>query len=269
MQGNPQAQPLLELSLPLMTVAPHRTLSVAYVHAAAPDRFEAIRSTLADVGVSLAMLYTYQEPSQQGYLGVLVLDLSNAQESPDQITAALRQVSGVNVRAAEAPASGLIALEKNRLDVAGTPVVVIARPFLGETHKLLLESLGEQAAKLLEQAGESAGKLAASGVPALVGNLGIQLSPQLIQQRFYDLQVFGWATVVALHVNDQFHGEALLADDFEATVWHGQAHSSVCYWIRGFLAGAVSSLTGQALRVSEPECQAKGDRYCRMVMQSA
>lgn len=173
------------------------------------------------------------------------------------------------MRATQAPSSGLVGLEKDHLSMAGTPVVVIARPFLGETHKRLLESMGDRAGEVLLQAGEAAGKMAASGVPALVAGLGLQLSPQLIRQRFYDLQVFGWATVVALQVNDQFVGEALLADDFEAAAWQGKATTSVCHWIRGFLTGALSSLTGHALKVSEPECQAKGDRYCRMVMQSA
>ncbi|HEX6820101.1 MAG TPA: V4R domain-containing protein [Ktedonobacterales bacterium] len=143
----------------------------------------------------------------------------------------------------------------------------MARPFLGETHKRLLEALGDQASTVLFQSGESAGRLAASGVPALVADLGLPLSPELIRQRFHDLQVFGWATIVALRVDDQFVGEALLADDFEAMAWHGQSTTSVCHWIRGFLSGALSSLTGHALRVSEPECQGKGDQHCRMVFQ--
>lgn len=266
----PASQPqLLDLPLPLMTIAPHHALSVAYLHADSLERFEAIRSALAGLGVTLALLYTYQDATQQpGYSGVLVLDHTNAHEPPDRVAAALGQVTGVDVRATQPPGSGLVGLEKDHLSVAGTPVVVMARPFLGETHKLLLESVGDQAAGLLLRAGEAAGKMAASGVPALVGTLGLQLSPQLIRQRFYDLQVFGWATVVALQVNDQFVGEALLADDFEAAAWHGQATTSVCHWIRGFLTGALSSLTGHALTVSEPECQATGDQYCRMVMQA-
>lgn len=269
MQANPQMPPLSELSLPLMAVAPHRSLGTAYIHADSLGRFETIRSELASLGVTLELLYTYQESSQQGYTGVLVLDHTDAHEQPDRIAAALSQVAGVEVRAMEAPGSGLAALEKVHLSVAGTPVVVVARPFLGANHKLLLESLGDRAAELLLQAGESAGKLAASGVPGLVGDLGLQLSPQLIRQRFYDLQVFGWATIVALQVNDQFVGEALLADDFEVAAWNGQATTSVCHWIRGFLTGALSSLTGGSLQVSEPECQAKGDTYCRMVIQAS
>ena len=71
-------------------------------------------------------------------------------------------------------------------------------------HKLLIESLGDWAATTLFEAGERAGQLAAASMPVLVATLRLHLSPQLIRQRFYDLQVFGWATIIALHVNDQF-----------------------------------------------------------------
>jgi predicted hydrocarbon binding protein len=61
----------------------------------------------------------------------------------------------------------------------------------------------------------------------------------------------------------------LLADDFEAGAWNGQATTAVCHWMRGFLSSALSSLAGHALLVSEPECQAKGNPYCRMVFSAA
>lgn len=269
MQPNPQSQSLLDMHLPLMYVAPHRSLNTAYVRAAALEHFDVIRRALEPLGVTLPLLYTYRDPTQQQVVGILVLDHTDASESPDMIRAALTGVIGTTLLGVQEPSSGLAAFAKNQLNVAGTPVAVVARPFLGETHKQLIESLGDQASQVLLQAGESAGKLAASGVPALTTTLGVQLSPQLIAQRFYDLQVFGWATVAALRVDDQFAGEALLADDFEASAWNGKATTSVCYWIRGFLTGALSSLTGHPLQVSEPECQGKGDQYCRMVFQRA
>lgn len=269
MPQDAHAQSVIDLQLPLMYVAPHRSLSTVYLHADALERFDAIRRALEPLGVTVSLSYTYRDPTSQQFAGVLVLDHTDASEPPDMIQAALTGVEGVTALGAQGPSSGLAAFERNQLNVAGTPVVAMARPFLGDTHKRLIESLGEQAAAVLFQSGESAGKLAASGVPALTATLGVQLASPLIRQRFYDLQVFGWATVVELRVDDQFAGEALLADDFEATAWNGQATTSVCHWIRGFLTGALSSLTGHALQVSEPECQGKGDRYCRMVMRRA
>ncbi len=268
-QPVPPSGQILDLNLPLMVVAPHRTLSSAYVSTDTLARFDAIRQAGEALNVTLTLLYTYWDPSQQRFLGALMLDHTNAREAPDRITAVLAQVPGVVVLGAAEPSQGLAAFEKNHLSVAGTSVAVMARPFLGNTHKLLIESLGDRAATALFEAGELAGHLAAVGVPPLVATLGLQLSPQLIRQRFYDLQVFGWATISALHVNDQFTGEALLADDFEAGAWNGQATTAVCHWMRGFLSSALSSLAGHALQVSEPECQAKGDPYCRMVFSAA
>jgi predicted hydrocarbon binding protein len=264
---SPSAGSSIDVQLPLMYVAPHRSLSTSYVRADTLERFDAIRRALAPHGVAIALLYTYRDPADQQYIGILVLDLTDASEAPDVVGAAVAGVGGVVVLDSQAPRPGLAAFEMSRLNAAGTPVVVVARPFLGDTHKRLIESLGDRAASLLFQAGENAGALAASGVPALVGTLGMHLSTELISQRFLDLQVFGWATIVALNVDDQFRGDALLVDDFEATAWHGQATTPVCHWIRGFLTGALSSLTGHALRVDEPECQGKGDAHCRMVFQ--
>lgn len=259
----------VHLQLPLMYVAPHRSLSSVYVSAKALDRFEAIRHAVAALGVTPALLYAYHDPAHQHYVGVLVLDQTDTHEAPDQVIAAVSKTSGVTVLGTGERGSGLTACEHSQPTMAGTPVAVVARPFLGNTHKLLLESLGEQASEGLFQAGQDAGTLAASSVLALVATLGLELTPHLIRQRFRDLHVFGWATVVALNVDDRFVGEALLADDFEAGAWQGRATTSVCHWIRGFLSGATSSLAGHALRVSEPECQAKGDPHCRMVFQQA
>lgn len=267
MSANPQKQSL-ELPLPLMYVAPHRSLRSVYVSTDSLERFDTVRQVVGALGVMLSLLYTYWDPTQQRFGGTLVLDQTNAHETPERIAAVLAGVPGITVLASEEPGIGLAAFAQDRLSAAGTPVAVIARPFLGDTHKLLVQSLGDRAESLLFQAGESAGHQTAAGVPALVASLGLSLTPALMRERFYDLQVFGWANVVALQVDDRFRGEARLVDTFEALAWNGQATTSTCHWIRGFLTGALSSLTGSALRVSEPECQGKGDRYCRMTLQA-
>ncbi|HEX6122258.1 MAG TPA: 4-vinyl reductase [Ktedonobacterales bacterium] len=265
-----QPEHVLDMQLPLMFVEPHRSLSTMYLSASSLERIELVRNAVEALGVTPALLYTYRDATQpQPFSSILVLDHTNAQTTPDRINAAVAQVPGITVRNAGAPSPSLVAFERNTLNMAGTPVAVIAQPFLGDTHKRLIESLGDRAATVLFQAGESAGNLAAAGIPALVSSLGLTLTPQLIRQRFLDLQVFGWATIVALDVDDQFVGHALLADDFTVGPWQGKAPSSVCHWIRGFLSGALSSLTGHPLQVSEPECQAKGDPHCRMTFRRA
>jgi len=266
------AQPecVLDAQLPIMYVAPHRSLSTLYLSASSIERFELLRNDVEALGVTIALLYTYRDDTQQyPFIGMLVLDHTNTQTTPDRINTAVSQVPGISVLNSTPPSSGLVAFERNTLNLAGTPVAVMAQRFLGDTHKLLIESLGDRAATVLFQAGESAGKLAARGVPALVSSFGLQLTPRLIQQRFLDLQVFGWARIAALDVDDQFVGHTLLTDDFSVAPWEGKASSPVCHWLRGFLTGSVSSLTGHSIQVSEPECQAKGDPHCRMTFRRA
>lgn len=264
MQAKPQKQPV-DLQLPLMYAAPHQLLSSMDVRTDTLGRYHEIETVVNAAGISVRLLYTYWDPHEQRFVGAAVLDFTHSSTSTDQVARTLSQLPGVDVRQIGEPNCGLAALEKDRLQAVGTPVVVMARQIISDTYKLLVEGRGAPVEALLFQAGEKAGRQAAAGVPALVASLGTQLNPQLLRNRFFDLQVFGWATVVALRVDEHFIGEALLADDFEAVAWQGQASSSQCHWIRGFLTGALSSLTGTSLSVTEPDCQAKGDQYCRMI----
>jgi predicted hydrocarbon binding protein len=264
MQPSPRPGPI-HLALPLMYVAPNRLLAHGYAEVASLDRFEEIRQGAEARGARMTLEYVTANARHDGFTGTFVLDLSSAQVGAQQIARDLQARPGITTLQIGSPRCGLTAAEPGELDVAGTPVVVIARDFVGSTHRRLVESFGHPAEEALYLAGETAGRQAGASVPPLVSQLGSSLTPELIRERFRDLQVFGWATVVSLRVDEQFVGDALLANDFEATAWHGQAGASACHWIRGFIAGALSSLEGHPFEVTEPECQAKGDAYCRMV----
>jgi len=244
-QATPSAAtaPVVDLALPLIYIAPQRVLSRVYVSADSLDRFDTIRQTATAQGMSVSLLYTYFDAAQKRYVGALILDQTGTHAATPAAANLLASLPGVQVLAAGGPSAGLIGLEQDHLNVAGTPVVVMARPFLGATHMHVIQTFGDPGAKLLFQTGENAGHTAASGVPDLVKSLGLQLTPALIRERLYDIQVFGWGTVAALQVDDRFVGDVLLSDDFEATAWQGKATTSVCDFIRGFLTGALSSLT--------------------------
>lgn len=264
MQPAPQPRPL-HLALPLMYVAPNRLLAFGHAEVASLDRFEEIRRVAESHGAKTLLQYVIANPRNHGFTGTFVIDLSSTPVDAQQLARAMQARLGITALQISAASCGVTAVEPGRLDVAGTPVIAIARDFIGSTHRRLVESFGHQAELSLYQAGEEAGRQAGAAVPPLVRQLGCDLTPQLIRERFHDLQVFGWATVVSLRVDDRFAGDALLADDFEAGAWRGQARASECHWIRGFIAGALSSLEGHPFEVTEPECQAKGDTYCRMV----
>lgn len=248
-----------------MFVAPGESLSYAHAYADSLGGIEAIRTVAEGNGLGVRLLYTYFEASSHRYIGYFVLDFSKCSVRADDLARKLGQISDVSQVSVPAPKTGLVAIETNFLNVVGTPVTVMARQFLGETFRQVVEANPDTAEKTLFEAGRAAGQQAASGVPGLVQNIGTKLSPALIRERFHDVQVFGWGKLAVLRVDDRFAGDALFTDDFEALAWNGQSNTSRCHWLRGFLTGAVSSLTGSPVDVSEPECQAKGDAHCRMV----
>lgn len=267
MQQARQKQPI-ELQLPLMYLAPGHTLAYGYVQADDISRLTDLREKIEADGIALRMLYAYTDEKQSRAFGTFVIDLSTSQCGIDQVALKLRQMPGVRSVEIENPTCSLAAAPNSLPQVANTPFVAIGRPLIGSTHKGIIDALGDSGETILYHLGREAGHQAASGVPNLVTSLGLTMTPELIRERFNDLQVFGWATIVALRVNDEFHGDALLSDDFEATVWEGKAHSPKCHWIRGFLEGSISTLVSQVVRVGEVECQAEGDRYCKFVFET-
>lgn len=248
-----------------MFVAPGRALSYAHVAADGLNGIDAVRAAAERNGIRIELLYTYLEASTQRFIGYFVFDFSNATIRADALAQQLGQMAGISQVDVPTPETGLVALETGCLNVVGMPVTVMARQFIGETFRHIVDANPGSAEKMLFTAGRTAGQQAASGVPGLVQNLGMKLDPALIRERFHDVQVFGWGNIVALRVDDRFVGDALFSDDFEAAAWNGKATTSQCNWLRGFLTGAVSSLIGSPVDVSEPECQAKGDAHCRMV----
>jgi len=259
-----QRQPT-KIQLPIMYLDPGQSLTYTYVYADEWATFDRLRQEAEVNGTSLKLQYAYFDSERNKYFGVLVLDSTACREGLERVVESLKRQPGVEVVDVEHTGNGLAASEKHVLEVVGTPVVVFARAIIGATYRQLVETQGAQMEALLFRLGEAAGEMAASGVPALASTLGVTLDAQLLRERFHDLQVFGWGEVVSLQAAEDFSGEALLNDDFEAAAWQGQADSAKCHWLRGFITGALSTLRGRPFEVAEPECQAKGDAYCRMV----
>ncbi len=264
MQRQPLEKPVV-LQLPIMYRDPGRSLTYVYLYVDNLEIFDRIRKGVGADGISCKLLYTYYESGRNKYFGALVLDSTSARISLAQEMKDLDRMPGVEIIDTGETGNGLAASHKHLLQVVGTPVAIFARELIGNTYRQLVEAQGAQMEVLLFRIGESVGRHAASGVPSLANALGVKVDPQLLRQRFYDLQVFGWGEVVSLQATDDFSGEVLLNNDFEATAWHGKANSPKCNWLRGFLTGALSTLQGQQFDVTEPECQAKGDAHCRML----
>lgn len=252
------------MQLPVMYVAPHRSIAYGYAHASDMAAFETIRKTAQEDGISLSLLYTYLAPDRNDYFGAFVLDLTSAKADGSGLAEKIGRLPGVERVLVRGHHQGLAAAEQQQLEVAGAPVAIFARDIIGDTYRRLGEAMGAEAEAILWEVGVAAGRRAASGVSGLVRTLELSLSPQLVQERLRDLEVFGWARVIAVRVEDDLAGEALLADDFEAAAWDGAATSAKCYWLRGFIAGVLETLQNKPFEVTESECQAKRDPYCRI-----
>ncbi|TAK33574.1 MAG: hypothetical protein EPO21_12565 [Chloroflexota bacterium] len=259
----------VNLQLPLMYAAPNRTLAYAYAYADGLDKFDRLRLAAEEQGIAVSLLYTYAEPIGNRFFGTLVLDFTRAWIDVAQAVEKLGRLEGIEMFDIATPGRGLAAWRDHELQVAGAPVVVISRNFIGETYHYLVEALGEQVETALYGAGVDAGRQIAERVPPLLTRLGVPLSTEFVQERVRDLEVFGWAEIVSLQMDDNLAGEALLSNDFEALAWQGQASTPRCNWLRGFIMGALASLGRKPITVTETECQAKGDTYCRMVFQPA
>ena len=62
------------------------------------------------------------------------------------------------------------------------------------------------------------------------------------------------------------HGRVIVRDSFEAKEY-GKSHTSICHFIRGYLAGALSTILNAEIGLIETKCAAKGDDYCEFQIQ--
>jgi predicted hydrocarbon binding protein len=169
----------------------------------------------------------------------------------------LSGVPGVQLIGNTAPGAGLAASEQYTLQVADTPMVVLAREVLGGAFRHFSEHAGHEA---VLQAGLAMGRLAASAVQPLIERLGLALTPDLLRRRVLDLQVFGWAKVQQVSVSDSLQGTLELSHTFEASAWNGQVPAPTGDFLRGFMVGVFSFAHNRPFISAEPSCEGRGRR---------
>jgi hypothetical protein len=92
-------------------------------------------------------------------------------------------------------------------------MVVMAKEVMGGAFKSLSQAVGHE---VVYSAGIEMGKVAASAVPVLLEHLGIELTVDLLRARLMDFQVFGWAEVRGVVLDDSLHGVVDLFGTFES-----------------------------------------------------
>lgn len=256
---------LLPLELPLMSVAPHRSLTYLYAELDEVSALDRLHRALP--GGAPRASYCYQSPDSGNVLAVLTVDLTEAAGDFTETLRRLAAVPGVHDVRRAGSGLGLAASEHHRLQVAGTPMVVMAREVLGGVFKSVA---GKVDREIIYQTGVEMGRLAASGVPPLLERLGRPLTLDLLRQRLLDFQVFGWAERVRqVTLEESLHGAIELDKTFEAAPWQGKAGESTCHFLRGFTVGVFSFAYSRDFASAEERCQGKGDAVCRITFQPA
>ncbi len=256
--------------LPLMYVDPHRTLATVTAYLDDLSVLDRLRDDTRGSGASLKLLYLYQQPPGGRFLAAWTVDTTDAGSSatttvnPAEILQRLSAIPGLDIVNAAPPASGLAAFEHFQVQVVGVPMTVMAKEVIGGAFRSFAQAAGHEE---VLRTGEQMGRLAASAVPPLLERLGLPLTKDLLQQRMMDFQVFGWASVRNVSLNDALQGEIELTGTFESTPWQGQASEPTCDFIQGFTAGVFAAAFGRRFASAEPECQGKGDPVCRIVLQ--
>ncbi len=256
--------------LPLMYVDPHRMLATVTAYLDDLSVLDRLRDETRGSGTSLKLLYLYQQPPGGRFLAAWTVDTTGARSSatttanPAEILQRLSAIPGLDIVDAAPPTSGIAAFEHFQVQVVGVPMVIMGKEVIGGAFRSFAQAAGQEE---VLRTGERMGRLAASAVPPLLERLGLPLTKDLLKQRIMDFQVFGWAAVRNVSLNDALQGEIELSGTFESAPWQGQGNASTCDFIRGFTAGVFATAFGRRFESAEPECQGKGDPVCRITLQ--
>ena len=145
--------------------------------------------------------------------------------------------------------------EKGEIRIAGTDWILMSAVTFRDLVKGTERLLGSGAVVIWLEAGKYAGK---TFVQALLrGKKDSEKVPKLLESFFTQ---GGWGHIQA-NV-DSAKKEALVTIRNSATARQIRSNDSVCYFIRGFIAGACDAMFNDLTECFEIKCIAKGDALC-------
>ncbi|KXA99094.1 hypothetical protein AKJ47_02480 [candidate division MSBL1 archaeon SCGC-AAA261G05] len=118
------------------------------------------------------------------------------------------------------------------------------------------------AATILFEVGQYCGERSASRLAEEEGVEGRELLSAIKNHKEGE----GWAELDFETVDlDRGRGRIVAADCFEAKGYE-ESTEPICHFLRGYLSGALSHVTGSELVLEEEQCIAAGDRTCQFVL---
>lgn len=145
--------------------------------------------------------------------------------------------------------------EQQTPDLAGTLAVIFGRPVISRLTRRIGTAQAPRGEWVLYQHGRDAGTLAASALPPLMADLGLEITVGLLTRRVTDLQVMRWAAVWRATVS-YVQGGGILAGTFEFEAWDGKPLLPGVIFCRDSSPGCSPNAWQRAVDCRETECQA-------------
>lgn len=141
--------------------------------------------------------------------------------------------------------------------------IIIRNVTFGEIKKELEKMYGDGPASLmLFEAGKACGKRSAWRVATEYGVKGHGILVKIEEIKRQE----GWGTVDFRGLDLATRsGKIILLDSFEA-LGHGESQKPVCSFLRGYLSGVLTFVSGAEVALDELDCIAKGDDTCRFIL---
>jgi predicted hydrocarbon binding protein len=146
----------------------------------------------------------------------------------------------------------------------GVRYLLIRPETIAGFQKALGANCGKNADGNLFEGGYTGGRLSAQKYKALHGFSDTEIIEFMMNMG----NQIGWGnfSLVRYDPTDKHLCVAVKHSPFAQA--YGQSSQSVCHLIRGVLAGMASVLFGADCAAEETECRAKGDAYCRFVIEA-
>ena len=228
-----------------------------------PGAMGQVASEVARHGVNILSGYMSAHPGEElGYV-TFFADITDATISLEELAAALKQLDVVvELEVHEAEVPGLIVDAAHfPLLFLGQEVVVIDLRMIGHMFSRLDEVFGTGASVILYEMGVRAGKV----IVEEVVECGIREEDVLKVLAALGV-ARGWGITEILSWDPRAVRLVLRVwENFECKPLAGRKRKPHSHFMRGVIAGIVSKLTGQPVKVREVKCLAKGDPYCEFV----
>ena len=232
-----------------------------------PNMLWRIFKVLSDFNVSILGTVIPTLTSEIGEVTLfLIIDPTNSSASLESIISELRRLDIVldaSIFTGEVE-GGVFDIVHFPLKVHDVRCIILVEPALKGMVKTLRSELGLGGAVILFHIGSFIG---VEVVKHYIERHGVKDFAGMFNLMKYLIAAWGWGIVVDARFDvEGGRGELNVKDLWECSLYSG-LDSSQSHFLRGFLAGYLSSILNKSISVVEVKCIAKGDEYCKFIME--